>query len=54
MKAAEGRTVRDEVGRLLPAEGADLDLDNPFWHRRQKWGDIVEVPADPKPAKKAN
>jgi hypothetical protein len=45
---APGRTVRDENRQVVPATGADVDLDTVFWHRRLKWGDVVlEQPAQP-------
>lgn len=46
LKPAAGRAVRDPAkGTLLPAEGAEVDLDA-FWRRRLRDGDVEMVTLD--------
>lgn len=43
VKPAEGRRVRLHDGRLMPAEGWEVD-DDTIWQRRLRDGDVVLVP----------
>lgn len=57
VKAAEGLVARDPVRMdLIEPEGREVEL-TPFWIRRLRDGDVVEVKptpaADAKPAAKA-
>lgn len=42
--ASEGLILPMPGGRNLPAEGEVVDLDDLFWARREKDGDITETP----------
>lgn len=46
LKPAAGRAVRDPAkGTLLPAEGAEVELDA-FWRRRLRDGDVEMISLD--------
>jgi hypothetical protein len=49
LKPAEGRRVRLHDGRLMPAEGWEVE-DDAIWRRRLRDGDVVVVTTAPSPA----
>lgn len=48
LKPAEGRTVPDPNGGVLPAEGRNVELTQ-YWMRRLDDGDVVEGAPEVKP-----
>jgi len=51
--AKEGLLVRDPKSKkFLPAEGAEVNILDIYWHRRLVCGDVIEVTEQAKTAKK--